>query len=51
MSYNELQITLNELMDEFHKFLKNYFFISNEKANLVKEVSNLKELTFSYKRN
>ena len=43
MSYDKLDNTLNEFMDEFHKVLKNYFSISNEKADLVKEVSNLKK--------
>ena len=43
MSYGELHSTLNELMEDFHKVLANYFSISNEKANLVKEVSNFKE--------
>ena len=38
ISYDELQTILNELMDNFHKVLKNYFFISNEKVDLVKEL-------------
>ena len=43
ISYDELQIILNEFMDDFHKVLKNYFSISNENFDLIKEVSNLKE--------
>ena len=33
MSYDGLQTTLNQLMNDFHKILKHYFSISNEKVD------------------
>ena len=43
MSYDELHSTLNELMDDFHKVLTNYFSLSKEKLDLDRENSCLKE--------
>ena len=37
MTYNELHCNLNELMDDFHKVLTNYFFILKEKLDLIEE--------------